>query len=239
MYKSRSGPYIGRSAKRTSFFPRRSSRPVRQYITNRVIPDETFIKLSYTDQIQLTGSQPANAYYKFAGNSLYDPDQSSSGNQPTGYDQWSSLYKSYRVYGSMIRIEARNGLATGGVRVALIPTNANQTTISTSTTMDGLMGNSNVKVKWLGLTTNDNGTAKLSMYRTTASVWGTDDITIESSYDGLMGNIGTGSDPSKLWWWNILGQNDDTINSTNVNVTADVTVTYYVKLFNPTIQPIS
>jgi hypothetical protein len=105
--------------------------------------------------------------------------------------------------------------------------------------MDGLMGNPNLKMKWLGLTTNDNGTGKLSMYRSTAQVWGTDDITVESSFDGLMGNIGTGSDPSKLWWWNIVAQNDDTIITTNVNVTADVTVTYYIKLFNPTIQPIS
>jgi len=43
----------------------------------------------------------------FRGNSLYDPDFTGAGGQPYGHDQWATIYASYIVLRSRIRVTAK------------------------------------------------------------------------------------------------------------------------------------
>lgn len=48
--------------------------------------------------------------YYFRANSCFDPDESSAGHQPRGFDQWSAFYDNYVVLGSKITVYANNTL---------------------------------------------------------------------------------------------------------------------------------
>lgn len=60
--------------------------------------------LRYCDQIELTSTTGLMSNHVFRANSVYDPDFTSTGHQPMGYDIWSSLYNHYVVKGARIRI---------------------------------------------------------------------------------------------------------------------------------------
>jgi len=49
--------------------------------------------------------------YIFRGNSLYDPDYTGVGGQPYGHDQWSTIYASYIVLRSRIRVTCKPDVA--------------------------------------------------------------------------------------------------------------------------------
>lgn len=77
----------------------RNLRPAR--IPRQVWSQRMFVKLPYWDNIQIvtTPGTDRNAFYLFSLNSLFDPDITSGGHQPRGFDQYSVLYGKYQVHG--------------------------------------------------------------------------------------------------------------------------------------------
>lgn len=55
------------------------------------------------------GGVPAS--YVFSANGLYDPDVTSSGHQPIGFDQVMPMYDHYTVIGSRIKVHATNNVS--------------------------------------------------------------------------------------------------------------------------------
>jgi hypothetical protein len=49
-------------------------------------------KLTYADHASYDPTATVVAYNTYRANGLYDPDYTSTGHQPLGYDQWSALY---------------------------------------------------------------------------------------------------------------------------------------------------
>jgi hypothetical protein len=60
-------------------------------------PAQQKVKLIYADKVTLTGASGLIENYQFRLNSLYDPDLTSTGHQPFGFDQWALFYESYVV----------------------------------------------------------------------------------------------------------------------------------------------
>lgn len=60
--------------------------------------------MKYIQMITLTSTAGVPSIYVFRGNSLFDPDYTSTGHQPYGFDQYASLYANYYVAGSKIKI---------------------------------------------------------------------------------------------------------------------------------------
>jgi len=58
--------------------------------------------LRYSDQISITSTAGVLGSYVFRSNSCHDPDYSSIGHQPMGWDQWKLLYNHYVVVGAKI-----------------------------------------------------------------------------------------------------------------------------------------
>lgn len=64
----------------------------------------TTLKYLHRGATLVGGAPGAGNYYAFRANSLFDPDYSGVGSQPTGFDEISALYAHYRVIRSKITI---------------------------------------------------------------------------------------------------------------------------------------
>lgn len=66
--------------------------------------------LRYSDStIELESVLGGISTHKFRANSVYDPDFTSAGHQPMGYDNWALLYNHYVVVGCKISIKSVGG----------------------------------------------------------------------------------------------------------------------------------
>lgn len=74
-------------------------------------PNKHTVRLKYCDFITLNATSSGSAVpliYHFRANSLYDPDLTSSGHQPRGYDELSQIYDHFCVIGSKIKVSFEN-----------------------------------------------------------------------------------------------------------------------------------
>jgi hypothetical protein len=69
-----------------------------------VAPDRAKVDLIYEQRVSTISTFGTPQHYVFRGNGVYDPDQTGTGGQPTGYDQWSALYDKVVVMDSEIDI---------------------------------------------------------------------------------------------------------------------------------------
>jgi hypothetical protein len=75
-------------------------------------------QLSYSAIIGL--SSAASGTYQFRANSVFDPDYTGTGGQPSWFDNLKSIYTTYCVTRSSISMAVAN-LTTSGARFALVP----------------------------------------------------------------------------------------------------------------------
>lgn len=95
----------------------------------------TYATLTYNDSISLSPSGTSPASHYFRASSIYDPDFTSTGHQPAGYNELAALYNRYTVVRSGIRVDfisespAAGGQLIVGVRMdsdTTIPTDPRQ-----------------------------------------------------------------------------------------------------------------
>jgi len=80
--------------------------------------DEQFVTFRYAGGTNVNAT--ANYYlYQFRGNSPYDPDYTSTGAQPPGFDEWSAMYNRYRVYEYTFVLKVTSLTANAAVRACL------------------------------------------------------------------------------------------------------------------------
>ena len=63
--------------------------------------------MRYTELLQLADAVTGLAYNVYNANGIWDPNFSATGHQPMGYDQWSTLYKTYRVKSARLKLSAQ------------------------------------------------------------------------------------------------------------------------------------
>ena len=79
----------------------------------QLIPNTTYKKFRYAEQISLDPGAGTSASYTFTANGCFDPNISGTGHQPLGFDQYMGvLYDHYTVLKSKISIRA-NTTGTG------------------------------------------------------------------------------------------------------------------------------
>lgn len=79
-----------------------------------VAPDRTLVRLTYADQITLSTTSLGYASHFFRLNSVYDPDFTATGHQPTGFDEWAAFYNYYRVMKVKGEVEIGDGSSAAG-----------------------------------------------------------------------------------------------------------------------------
>lgn len=67
-----------------------------------VLPMVKTVNLPYSARIGLSSGLGAPAFHLFNLNSIFDPDQTGTGHQPLGHDEWANFYKRYQVIGAKI-----------------------------------------------------------------------------------------------------------------------------------------
>jgi len=69
------------------------------------VSDRQRVSLKYTMVSALTSVITTGAFsYVFRGNSVFDPDFTSTGGQPANFDDYAALFNQYRVHGSTIKV---------------------------------------------------------------------------------------------------------------------------------------
>lgn len=97
-------------------------------------PDLLRVKLRYGDTLAFVTSGVNG--YTFRLNSLFDPDYSTTGHQPLGFDQYAAFYGRYRVNACKIFINAVSNDTTGPVNVYWHVTNASPSTPTQSALLE-------------------------------------------------------------------------------------------------------
>lgn len=199
------------------------------------LPDFHRVKLKYQDNWVCTGGPDGYAIYKL--NSLFDPLTSLNGNittvtaqqsnaQPLYRDQWATMYDQYRVYACKVKLDMLTGgdsnASTLGGRVAVY---ASDTAISGETVaVSAARPGAIYKILNVG-----GGPKHIKMYVPIHKAVSTKKQTVatEDDFSALMG-----ASPSRTAVLNINVDSTSGGGTTAVALYCDVTLTYYVELYN-------
>ncbi len=92
-------------------------------------PQNHKVKLKYHTNGSFACTTGAVGVYGFKLNSCYDPDYTSTGHQPLGFDQWATFYQTYIVSAAQVRVKMLNYSAYQAVIGFLPDENANPSTV--------------------------------------------------------------------------------------------------------------
>jgi len=186
--------------------------------------------MKYSDRLDFQVTSGLTGHYVYRGNSLFDPDYSSGGHQPSGYNFWKQAYDRYRVFASRIKIHLISTTTASGasafnstnVEFGLIPT-----LDAVQFTAQDYMAKPYCKWK-VNSTLNNAGSnsSKLSHYMMTDKILGQHKGYAKVS-DHVAGTAG--GNPALMWYWHVFVQACDL--TTTQAVTAFVEIDYYCELY--------
>lgn len=177
-----------------------------------IMPDSIRLKLKYGAIYTLSA---INSYLFFRGNSVYDPEEAAGGGQPEGFDQWATLYKSYKV-------------SSSGIRVNMIPGNSSNLAASTIVAVRPALDTSNHIAESSAAQPYgrsrilQNVYAKMkpiTNFMTSRKIFGTQ--TDDTDYGALVS-----ADPTNQWYWACTFQAAD--GSTSQTSMVYIELTYWV-----------
>ncbi len=183
------------------------------------------MQLKYNGRKTSNGGGTVNIEdYIFRGNSCFDPDFAVGGdqNQPLGFDEWSALYRRYRVIACKADVDFINdaGVSAFGYVTA-------ENTSSAYTDRSNAMEPLYQKRANVGQDAGNNQ-GKISMYLSTAQVRGgpKDIVQYEADLSALVS-----ANPTQEWFWHI-GAIGTGSSSNNFSVDIEFTLTYYVEFYD-------
>lgn len=169
----------------------KKQRKIRRANSNVLLPAEFHTTLVYADTSKLGSAVLTNAYAEFAINSWYDPDYTSTGHQPRGYDQLVPFYDRYLVEHARVTVRFSNALSMP-VLVGLMYYPAfTLPTVTNKLLLESNMSTTNV----LGIASGGNDTKILHLSIPVAKCLG---ITGKLSTQNTDYTSGTGASPNKL-----------------------------------------
>jgi len=186
-------------------------------------PDSFRVKLAYAQQVVMTQSSVSGSQL-FSGNSVFDPDATGTGSQPSDFDLYALVYNRYRVLASAIEIRAVGISSAAPTRVAVFPTNMSTTTI----TISDLMSSNRSKEMIVGI--GAGGQYLLKHQCSTDAVAGGFDNLLDVRTAVVSGN------PSDRWYWHISTQSYDASSSTTVYL--DCRIVYDVEFFDRALEDV-
>lgn len=197
----------------------KASNAVVKVPVNRNFPAYMDTTLKYFDQITIDAGVGLASNYFYRANSLFDPDFTGVGHQPTGFDEYSNIYDRYKVLKSKMTIYVSSLTSNAtfcqvvGVRTA--STSTGFTSLRALTTQP----NSNFRV-----TTGSPNVSLLKCY------WNINSIANMSDDDGYTADVG--SNPTSTEFFNIYVHGiDTTIDPAAVKI--QVMIEYTCRFYDP------
>lgn len=222
-------PADDRSSYNPAFKPR-SQRETMWYDPSVIgIPDRIRTKLRYQMTTTATTTLGSLFTYQFRGNSVYDPDLTGAGAQPTYYDNMANMYNSYVVLSSRVWLEALN-VAAAPVLVGVFP--AYNTSVG-STALDCAAMRYAVSKSLYGA--GNAVKAVLTASQSTAQQFGVrpEAVVDDDGYSGAAGNPSSAA----TWYWTVFAQNET--GTTTLNLTLRMYIEYDVIFFDPVVMNLS
>lgn len=99
---SRRRTFKRRSFKRKSYASKRRTFRIPRSPPGQALPNQIICKMRYSEEISVNPTIGGVTAYVFRANSLYDPNLTGTGHQPSPYDQMKLFYKKFKVIGSKI-----------------------------------------------------------------------------------------------------------------------------------------
>ena len=214
---------VSRYSKKSKYNKRFSKPSVKILKRNTIIPDRYFTKLKFSETVDIRPTVAApNARQVWRGNSLFDPDQSSTGGQPTGFDQLMSLYTNYRVYASSIKLQIMPLQTTSAsfTKWCLYPCNTPSNDLSPDVgaerpySKNTFVGGSGQNMRFM------------KNFMSTKRLLGYNNILDNDNFIGT-----SGTNPSTQWYWVADYQTVGGLNNLDPGY-MNCTITYYVEFFN-------
>lgn len=187
----------------------------------RAVPDAITNVMPYATNIALSAVGNV-ATYQFRGNSIFDPDLTSTGHQPLGHDEFAAMYQRYRVHASRVVLYACN---TGdpGLPVQLVIHATNNSTLITN--FDTVMEQPYMRTLTLEVDSNGGSCKKLTFpWMSTKKIKGTHMTELDDRFQASYG-----ANPSIEWYWNLYAF---TYGGTGVFVDCYAVIEYLVESFD-------
>lgn len=193
--------------------------------------DRHFVKLKYSWVHNATLGTAVGAQVDTAmhGNSVYDPEFSTFGHQPYGFDQWAALYQRYRVHGSKAIVHVApqtvtTAAANNFTTTYLLPV-TNSSVLHSQTLSE--MPRCRTRTQWV---TNVTRPAKLKAYASTAQIFGVSRVTAKTNAEF---SAQTTANPLSPWYWWIVTERADraTAGANAIPMMYRITVIYYVEFY--------
>lgn len=223
MYKRQNG--VKRRAKRQrkkrvnntiSVAPRQSTTVLN---ANTGVPDRAKVTLSYHDTFTMTPGAPRGNWI-FRGNSVYDPDYTSTGHQPRYFDQYMAIYSKYRVLSSRIVVESSSYSGNNPSMFVVVPDTdpISFTSYSQASEMPRARSSAILSIaSRLSRKVVHNMSTRTILGLGGPEIW-------DEDYSGTVA-----TNPTNMWYWNIYVQSlDSTTNVSNgMIVRIEYTVLFY------------
>lgn len=216
--KSRSGSsFKGRTTQIASRFGRgKQGYAAARFQLGRGLPtltaDRYRTTLKYSLILNTSIVSGVSSPYVFRGNSVYDPDFTSTGYNCLGFSTLALLYQRYQVTGSSIRVRASTS-AGPGVQLSVLPSLFSATVSSTS---EDYAENPYGK----DVLTNAYMPPELRSYMSTSKMYG--DKVLDANY-----SAGIAANPTNEWFWQVKCSPMDIGTTSTVYVLVDLV--YYVE----------
>lgn len=137
--------------------------------------------LRYCDAINLTSTSGVMSSYVLSANGLYDPDITSTGHQPAGFDQMMASYEHFCVVASNIRASFTNTSAATSSPCVALSVNASPTPV---TSASQILEDGNITTQRLAPTSSFGNTQTLELGVDIAKFGGVDDLLDNPYYRG-------------------------------------------------------
>lgn len=221
----RSATYLGSTRGAGRYIGRNKKKPDTRLTIVKgpwAFTDAYMCKLHYCDHVTLSPTTSL-AYIQYKQNGIYDPQVAVGGHQPKFYDQLTAVYDSWVVYKMKWSVKAFN---QGTSMAAMIGTRTHNTN-TVYTTIDDLRESPLAQFKLISARDGGPSVKTLTGSVKTGKVFGIPStaVTAEASYHGQ-----ASADPSNTSYWTLYTQAVD--ESTSINVTFSIALTYYVKFFD-------
>jgi hypothetical protein len=184
------------------------------------VPNSIRVKLHYADYFTIS---PATIYsnYVYRGNSLFDPDYTSTGHQPRYFDTWATLYSKYKVSKSTINITFSSLNAWDSTIATVVP----YTEVLAPTSFDQPAELPFARRTGLLPVSTQQGmkSSIVSSCSTTQILGLTPQQLQDEDYSAAVS-----ANPNSIWYWNISA-----FSSThNVAITVVVNLTYHAVFYD-------
>lgn len=177
-----------------------------------IFPDTVLVDLHYGDYFSLTSTTGSLGSYFFNATSCYDPNNTGTGHQPAGFDQYMALYESYVVEGATFTVQASTASAEP-IRVSLT---ASKEYVTVPAGMEFLTEWPQTKIA----VATSAVPATLSMAALTHEFFQVPRASL-TALDAAVGNAS--ANPASMWYFRVYAQTDDYSSSGTVNCLVKLT----------------